>query len=395
MVFVGLMATVVLGSLLLYVGRRLGHGLPRPARLSIGLLLLVVMGLQFASFSSIRTARRSLPMEALHWTAYLCFGLLSLIFAGLVLLDLIRLVLWGVDRLRGLGAASAGQRGDPPENPARRGLLSGGVHLALVGLSGVAVAVGYREARRVARVVEVPIPIAGLPAALQGLRIVQISDVHVGPTIRRAYLQGIVDRINELDADIIAITGDLVDGTVEGLAEDIAPLAQLQSRLGAFFCTGNHEYYSGVEPWLEEVARLGVMPLVNGWTVVEKDGASVLVAGVTDYSAARMMASHATNPAAACAGAPRCGARILLAHQPRSAFAAAETEAFDLQLSGHVHGGQYMPWTWLIRAIQPFAVGLHRHKKMWVYTSRGTGYWGPPIRLGSPAEITLLTLVSA
>jgi predicted MPP superfamily phosphohydrolase len=266
----------------------------------------------------------------------------------------------------------------------------------LVGLTGFIVAVGYREARRLARTVEVDIPIDGLPAALSGLRIVQLSDIHVGPTIRRAYLQAIVDRVNELDADFVAITGDLIDGSVEVRGPDVAPLAELRSRHGTFFCTGNHEYYSGALAWLEELERLGVQPLVNAHTVLEHDGARLLVAGVTDYSAARMMPAHASDPAKAIQGAPSgVGARVLLAHQPRSAYAAAALDFFDLQLSGHTHGGQYSPWSAFISLVQPFAVGLHRLRSMWIYTSRGTGYWGPPVRVAAPSEITVLRLVVA
>lgn len=374
-----------------YMGVRLGSGLPLLARGVVFAGLLASVASIVVSFSLLRSPQHATWIEAIHWTAYLSMGLLSLLLVGLVAVDGVRLLLWG-------GARAASWLGALPlaePDAERRQLLLGAANLAVVGLSSLVLAFGYREARRVARVVEVRIPIDGLPAALDGFRIVQLSDVHVGPTIRRSYLQGIVDRVNELDADLIAITGDLVDGTVEGLKDDIAPLAELRSRLGAYFCTGNHEYYSGVDAWLAEVRRLGVRPLVNEHVVLERDGARLLVAGVTDQSAGRMKPSHACDPVGACAGAPPCHARVLLAHQPVTAYAAAESGGYDLQLSGHVHGGQYVPWAWLITAVQPFAAGLHRHLGMWIYTSRGTGYWGPPVRVGAPSEITLLRLVSA
>jgi predicted MPP superfamily phosphohydrolase len=361
------------------------------ARAAVFAGLLASVGAIVGSFALMRSTDRAAWIEAVHWTAYLSMGLLSLLLVGLVTVDAVRIVGWAVAaaaELIGVHSPSA-----PDEERVR--FVSGAANLVVVGVSGVVLALGYREARRVARVVEVRIPIDGLPPALDGLRIVQLSDVHVGPTIRRSYLQGIVDRVNELDADIIAITGDLVDGSVEGLRDDIAPLADLRSRMGAFFCTGNHEYYSGVDAWLAEVLRLGIRPLVNEHVVLERGGARVLVAGVTDQSAGRMKVSHACDPAGACEGAPPCHARVLLAHQPVTAYAAAETKGYDLQLSGHVHGGQYVPWAWLITAVQPFAAGLHRHLGMWIYTSRGTGYWGPPVRLGAPSEITLLKLVTA
>lgn len=349
----------------------------RRAWLLFVLLLVVPVPV---SFSLLRSGAPAGARELLHWWAYLGMGTFSLLFAGVVVLEALRFV---------------ERRVAQPVDPGRRALFGMVAEGGVLAAVGTVVTLGYAEARRVARVKEVEIPIAGLPAALHGFRVVQLTDVHVGPTIRRDYLQGIVDRVNELSADMVAITGDLMDGTVEGLRTDIAPLAALRSRHGTFFCTGNHEYYSGVEPWLAHLQELGVRPLVNAHAVLDHDGAPVVVAGVTDHSAARMMPAHASDAAAAARGAPPAPLRLLLAHQPRSAFAAAATGAFDLQLSGHTHGGQYVPWTFFIDLVQPFATGLHRLERMWIYTSRGTGYWGPPIRLGSPAEITLLKMVPA
>ena len=241
----------------------------------------------------------------------------------------------------------------------------------------------------------VDIPIAGLPSALQGFTIVQISDIHVGNTIGRAYVEAIVSRVNGLRADVVAITGDLVDGTVARLAHDVAPLADLKSRYGTFFVTGNHEYYSGVGPWLAELQRLEVQVLLNPHVVIEQDGARLALAGVTDYSGHHFNEAHRSDPAAALRGAPDdINVKILLAHQPRSAAAAVEA-GFHLQLSGHTHGGQFLPWNFFVRLQQPYTAGLERLRSMWVYTSRGTGYWGPPMRLGAPSEITQIRLVRA
>lgn len=265
---------------------------------------------------------------------------------------------------------------------------------AVVGLALAVTAWGFFNARRVARVVRVDVPLAGLPPALQGFRIAQISDIHVGPTIKRGYLQGIVDAVNALGADLVAITGDLVDGSVAELAPHVAPLAGLRSRHGSFFVTGNHEYYSGAPHWVAELRRLGVKVLLNQHEVLRHDGAPLLLAGVTDFSAHHFDPAQRSSPQAALAGAPDAArTRILLAHQPRSA-AAAQEAGFDLQLSGHTHGGQFFPWNLLVRLQQPFTAGLHRLGSLWVYTSRGTGYWGPPKRFGAPSEITLLRLVA-
>jgi predicted MPP superfamily phosphohydrolase len=254
--------------------------------------------------------------------------------------------------------------------------------------------IGLVNARRRARVRSVDVAIDNLPPALHGFTIAQISDVHVGPTIGRGYVEGIVTAVNAIEADLIAITGDLVDGTVDELGPHVAPLAALTARHGAFFVTGNHEYYSGARPWIAELDRLGIRVLLNEHVLLRHRGAPLVVAGVTDYSAHHFEPSHRSDPAAAVAGAPPDAVKLLLAHQPRSAFAAVDA-GFHLQLSGHTHGGQFLPWNFFVRLQQPFTAGLRRLGMLWVYTSRGTGYWGPPKRLGAPSEITRVRLVPA
>jgi predicted MPP superfamily phosphohydrolase len=267
--------------------------------------------------------------------------------------------------------------------------------LAVVLLGFLITLLGFSNARRTAAVSRVTVPINNLPAALQGFQLVQISDIHIGPTIRGGYLRRIVSAVNRLQPDMVAITGDLVDGSVSELGPHVAPLAGLVSRHGSYFVTGNHEYYSGAHSWIAELRRLGVTVLMNDHVVLRHDGALAVVAGVTDYNAAHFDPTHSSNPFAAIAGSPSdAGVKILLAHQPRSAPAAADA-GFDLQLSGHTHGGQFMPWNFFVKLQQPFVAGLHRLRQLWVYTSRGTGYWGPPKRFGAPSEITLVTLVTA
>lgn len=257
--------------------------------------------------------------------------------------------------------------------------------------------VGLFNARRRAKVVtiEVPIevPIDDLPAALNGFTIVQISDIHVGPTIKGRYVDAIVNAVNRLKPDLIAVTGDVVDGSVPQLTRHTQPLSRLSARHGAFLVTGNHEYYAGANAWIDEFRRLGLNVLLNEHVVVEHDGARAVIAGVTDYSAGHHDPLHRSDPVAALAGAPGdVLIKVLLAHQPRSAEAAAAA-GFTLQLSGHTHGGQFFPWNFFVRFQQPFTAGLARLNGLWVYTSRGTGYWGPPKRLGAPSEITRLRLV--
>ncbi len=217
------------------------------------------------------------------------------------------------------------------------------------------------NARRTPAVVRVDVPIKRLPAALHGFTLAQISDIHIGPTIKGPYLQRIVDKVNALRADVVAVTCDMVDGTVTQLRAQVAPLAGLASRHGTFFVTGNHEYYSGAHAWINELRRLGLTVLMNEHVVLHHGKASqrqnshdvqddsqimapLVLAGVSDYSAHHFDETHRSSPQAALNGAPpSASVRMLLAHQPRSAAAAAAA-GYDLQLSGHTHGGQFYPW---------------------------------------------------
>lgn len=320
--------------------------------------------------------------DLLSWIAFVAMGLFALTLTFTLMRD------------AGWLAVRVG--GGLPEDPERRRALFDMSSWAVLGLSGAAFGIGLQRALSRPTVVDVTVPIRGLPAALEGFRIAQISDIHIGPTIKRGFIESVVETVNGLGADLVAITGDLVDGSVRELGEHAAPLAGLKARHGAWFVTGNHEYYSGAHEWLVELERLGLRTLVNAHRVLEHDGERIVVGGVTDYTAASIVPEHATDPHKAIAGAPADAAlRLLLAHQPRSAYEAAKA-GFDLQLSGHTHGGQFFPGTLLVRLVQPFVEGLHRLDAMWVYTNRGTGYWGPPLRTTkAPSEVTRLTLVRA
>ncbi len=266
--------------------------------------------------------------------------------------------------------------------------------LAVLVATPLVTAVGFLMARRVARVVDVRVPVTDLHASLEGFTIAQISDVHVGPTIKRDFVERIVGRVNAMQADMIAITGDLVDGSVGQLAQHTAPLANLRSRHGTFAVTGNHEYYSGADAWIGELERLGARVLMNEHVMLDHDGGSLAVAGVTDYSAHHFDPSHRSDPQGALQGVPHGAVKLLLAHQPRTA-ASAQAAGYDLQISGHTHGGQFWPWNHFVRLSQPFTAGLHKLGRMSIYISRGTGYWGPPMRFGIPSEITRIRLVRA
>ncbi len=263
--------------------------------------------------------------------------------------------------------------------------------VVVLGLSIFVTMVGFFNARRVAKVVHVTIPLEHLPPGLEGFTIAQISDLHIGSTIRANFVRAVVERVNTLNPDVIALTGDIADGYAAQLAGETAPLAGLCARHGAYLVTGNHEYYHGADEWIAAFRHLGLHPLMNDHVVLEHNGADIVLAGINDYSANQSTHHHDSDPTAALNDSPHGVPRILMAHQPRSALA-AEAAGFDLQLSGHTHGGQFWPWNYFVRLQQPYVAGLHRFGRMWVYTSRGTGYWGPPKRFGAPSEITLITL---
>jgi predicted MPP superfamily phosphohydrolase len=366
-------------ALHLYLGWRLVPAwLDRPLA-AAGLVLVLLASLALMPLS-LRASRMRSPRAAaaLTWGGLLCLGLFSSLFVLSVLRD------------AALLSAALVNLALPDALPLARLSVASG--RAVPVLAALVTAWGYFNARRTAAVVTVDVPIRGLPPALHGFTIAQISDVHVGPTIRGEYVQAIVASVNRLEADMVAITGDLVDGRVQDLAPHVAPLADLRSRHGTYFVTGNHEYYSGAAPWIRELERLGMRVLLNEHVVLRREDATLLVAGVTDWSAHRFDPAQRSDPQAALAGAPDEAVKLLLAHQPRSAHA-AERAGFHLLLSGHTHGGQFWPWNHFVRWQQPYTAGLHRVRELWVYVSRGTGYWGPPKRVGAPSEITRVRLV--
>ena len=373
----------ILFSLMLhgYIGLRIAPSLAQPwmAYAFASVLLTSTLLMPFGLWA--RRIRSEVLSDRFAWLGLFCMGLLStllvltlgrdVLLLGTAVIDAVAPAALSLARLEAVTAAAVP-------------LLGGAITL-----------LGLINARRTAAVVSVDVPIAGLPEALHGFTIAQISDIHVGPTIKGGYLDSIVRAVNRLGADMVAVTGDLVDGSVQRLASHVAPIERLTSRHGTFFVTGNHEYYSGAPAWIAELRRLGLRVLLNEHVVLRHDAASIVVAGVTDFSAHHFGEQHRSDPEVALAGAPPDAAvRLLLAHQPRSA-SAAEAAGFDLQLSGHTHGGQFLPWNLLVRFQQPYTAGLHRLRALWIYTSRGTGYWGPPKRFGAPSEITRLRLVPA
>jgi len=252
---------------------------------------------------------------------------------------------------------------------------------------------GYAEAMRVSRVRRIEVTLPRLGKALDGLRVVLLTDTHYGPIDRAQWSKRVVEVVNTLDADIVAHTGDIADGEVSQRRAQAAPLGDVRAKLGRVYVTGNHEYFSGAQRWVEHMASLGWEALHNRHVIVSRGDDRLIVAGVDDRTAAGSgVPGHHTDHAAALAGADPELPVLLLAHQPQQ-VAGAVAHGVDLQLSGHTHGGQMWPFHYLVRIDQPVLQGLSRHgERTQLYTSRGTGFWGPPFRIFAPSEITLITL---
>ena len=311
-----------------------------------------------------------------NWLSYGIFGVVSCLFVYVLAIDIFDIV-WKLFTVP-----------NSTINFDRRALLTLGA--VTVGTT----ALGLTQAAAGPTVKEVTVPLKNLPPEFEGFKIVQISDLHVSPLITKGYVDNVVKIANSLDADMFALTGDFVDGQVNDLREDIAPLATLKSKFGSYYITGNHEYYWGAPEWIDEFRKMGAKPLLNQHDVIKIGDAEIVIAGVNDYSTRSINSDHAFNPAKSLEGAPQDRIKILLAHQPNS-YTAAEAAGFDLQLSGHTHAGQYFPFQLFIGLFQRYYQGLNRHNNMWIYVNRGTGYWGPPLRTGVPSEITLMKLTRA
>lgn len=249
---------------------------------------------------------------------------------------------------------------------------------------------GVRAALR-PQLVDVEVKLARLPRRLDGFTITQLTDVHIGNTIGREFVESMVGSVNQLGSDMVAITGDLVDGSVHRLRQKAAPLAHIRARYGVHFVTGNHEYYSGADAWIAYLRGLGVNVLRNQCVRIGDGEHSFDLAGIDDHSA-RWHKGHGADLAAAVSGRDPERELVLLAHQPRQVKDAL-AHGVGLQLSGHTHGGQIWPWHYLVKVQQRgLLAGLTAHGDTQLYVSRGTGYWGPPVRLRAPAEITRIVL---
>lgn len=281
-----------------------------------------------------------------------------------------------------------------PTNPDRRVFLARAAAGTALVASAASISAGMVSARGEHEIVTVEIPIKRLPKGLDGFSIVQLTDLHVGVTIDAEFVRRVVERANAQKPDMIVLTGDIVDGSVDSLREDAAPLGDLRAPHGVFGVTGNHEYYSGADPWIAEFTRLGVRYLRNEHVTITRGADSFDLAGIDDHSAHRWK-GHGPDLDKALAGRDPSRALVLLAHQPRQVRVACERDV-DLQLSGHTHGGQVWPWHYIVKIQQGGLLGgLYYEKDTALYVSRGCGYFGPPVRVGAPLEISKIVLRAA
>jgi hypothetical protein len=363
-----------------FVWMRLVRDAALPDAWTRGLTLAMwVLGLVMgASFVVVRFAPRAVS-SPFAWVAYVWMGVLSIWFFTLVPMELLR------------AAARATVAVDVDRRLALSRMMAAAAGVIGLGLSGA----GMVSALSRIGVVKVRVPLAKLPASLEGYAIVQMTDVHVGPTIGLDFIEQLVATANAEQPDMVVITGDLVDGSVAQLGALVAPLARLKARDGVYFVTGNHEYYSGADAWIAHLSTLGIRVLRNERIAIGGSGGFDL-AGVDDTSAHNFGGGHGQDVARAVSGRDPERLLVLLAHQPKAIFDAVR-HAVDLQISGHTHGGQIWPWGYAVKLDQPHVAGLHRHgdSATQIYTSRGTGYWGPPMRVGAPAEVTRLELTRA
>ncbi|MEV1145391.1 metallophosphoesterase [Micromonospora sp. NPDC049799] len=410
---VGFVATLglITGLIHLYLWKRLVRDTTVPGRWRrIGGITALVLALLVPA----TMAGTQAGLYWLAWPGYLWLAVMFYLLVLLVALEIPMLVTRLVVRRRLIAAepttaapepALVGAAGpaDPPatdavspadHDPDRRLLLARGAAifagLTATGLTGY----GIRNALGPPELDRVRIPLAKLPRSMDGLRIATVSDIHLGPLRGRAHTERIVAAINRLDADIVAVVGDMVDGSVAELGPAAAPLRNLRSRYGSYFVTGNHEYYSGVEEWVREVDRLGLRVLQNRRVEIAARGGVLDLAGVNDATAAGTGVAGPPDYAAALGDRDPSRPVVLLAHQPVAAFDAAKF-GVDLQLSGHTHGGQMVPFNYLVKLQQPVVSGLGEVDGTKVYVTNGAGFWGPPVRVGANPQITLVELRSA
>ncbi|GAA0488388.1 metallophosphoesterase [Streptomyces olivaceiscleroticus] len=425
MIFVLVIAAIfaLLGAVHWYLWRRLVRDTtaPRSVARRTGTTFAVVLPLLILGAFVAPRAGAPFPLQqAIAWPGYLWLALVLYLTLALLVGEVVRAVWLRVpargpsagpdaeERAAAPAAVASLAAGAPPATggaptaaetplaevspspspaPSRRLFVARSVAVGATAAAAATVGYGTYSVLSGPRVKRITVPLAKLPRAAHGYRIAVVSDIHLGPTLGRAHTERVVAAVNRTAPDLIAIVGDLVDGTVADLGPAAEPLRRLEARHGSFFVTGNHEYFSGVQEWVDHVRELGVHPLRNAR--VELPGFDL--AGVNDISGE----NHADGPDYARALGDRDPSRasVLLAHQPVMIHEAVR-HGVDLQLSGHTHGGQLWPGNLIAAAANPTVAGLDRYGDTQLYVTRGAGAWGPPVRVGAPPDVTIVQLAA-
>ncbi|QDQ13318.1 metallophosphoesterase [Streptomyces spectabilis] len=403
-VLVALGVAAVFGGLLWYVWRRTVRDTTikgsRGRRLGT-VAYLAGPSLMFGALAAERTGAPFLLQRILAWPGFLWMAFALYLLLALLAGELVRPLLkrWPArrtarpaleDEARSAKEAGKGAQSQPTEGSGdlpRRLFVARTVAAGAATVAAATVGYGTYGVLRGPRVKRITVPLAKLPRAAHGFRIAVVSDIHLGPVLGEGFARRVVDTVNSTQADLIAIVGDLVDGDVEDLAGAARPLADLRARHGSFFVTGNHEYFSGAEQWVEHVRSLGLRPLENARTELPYFD----LAGVNDVQGEDE--GQGPDFAKALGDRDRTRASVLLAHQPVVIHDAVE-HGVDLQLSGHTHGGQLWPNNVVADLANPTLAGLERYGDTQLYVTRGAGAWGPPVRVGAPSDITVVELAS-
>lgn len=379
-----------MGSLHLYLWRRLVRdtGLaPLWRRLATAAIVALFLCVPVSALL-LRLIDAGAIGTVVAWPAYLWLGFGFYLLLALWLLDAPRAVRW----VRRRGWRGADRPEPATDEDRRRFLARAGAGVALT-TATAASAFGMRTALGDIELTEVQIELANLPRELDGFSIVQLTDLHAGNTVGAWYIDDLVARANAARPDLVAVTGDLADGTPDALREVVSSLGELSSRHGSFFVTGNHEYYSGADAWLAEVESLGMRLLRNERVAIDEAGAGFDLLGVDDLQGEQFGGGHGANLDRALAGREAGRTAVLLAHQPR--FVERAAGRVDLQISGHTHGGQLWPFHGAVWLQQRGLVGgRFTRDGTQLFVSRGCGYWGPPMRVGAPPELAKIILRS-
>ena len=373
--------STLLLSMYSYVGWRFIWTLQTPS-LYKSLILIILMlfyCLTFITFVFFFNKIENNIARIIAWLGFAGLGTVSLLFFIQVSADLLLLAQSLLTKSHSF-------------DPHRRAFLGLSAKTIVGGIAGVGSIWGMSQALKEPVIKRVEIKIEGLPERLKGFRMAQITDLHVGSMITGKFVERVAKKIQKLNADMLFFTGDAADGSVQSYGKHLNSLAEIKPKYGKYFVTGNHEYYSDMNGWLQLIEGLGFKILVNESQNIIVNDATIMITGIPDRSGRHFSSFHKTDMEKAVGGMNSSDLKILLAHQPGDVEHATKYE-FDLQLSGHTHGGQYFPFSLLVQMAHPFLKGLHKRENTWVYINQGTGYWGPPLRIGTEPEITEIVLV--